>query len=129
MPGTNQNRGVGGILLCDPTSEEHKERYQGDEKTNKRPGRDISTVCMIQDEREQVEKELQEIMKYTGSLRRDFARVSMTNVQRVALEGSAVFRDTELGSLIEDSEEAGLDMALLAQVLLFTAKRYCVTAG
>lgn len=63
-----------------------------------------------------MERELQEVMRDAAALRRDFARVSLTNSQRAALEGSSVFRETELGYLIEDAEAEGLNMALLAQV-------------
>lgn len=69
-----------------------------------------------QDEREQVEKALQEVVRDAAALRRDFVRLGLTNSQRNALEGASVFRETELGYMIEDSEAAGLDMALLAQV-------------
>lgn len=72
----------------------------------------------IQEERQLVEKELQVVMRDAASLRRDFTRMSFTNSQRSALEGSTVFRDTELGQFMEDSEAAGLDTALLAQVNL-----------
>lgn len=69
-----------------------------------------------QDEREHVKSDLEEVLRSTASLRRDFARARLTNAQRGALEGSPVFRDTELGSLVEDSEAAGLPLVLLAQV-------------
>lgn len=63
-----------------------------------------------------MEKELQVVMRDTASLRRDFTRMGLTNNQKKALEGSAVFHETELGSFVEDSEAAGLDTALIAQV-------------
>ena len=69
-----------------------------------------------QDERDRMEKELQVVMRDAASLRRDFTRMSLTNNQRTVLESSTVFRETELGSFLEDSEEAGLGTALLAQV-------------
>ncbi|CAM9108876.1 unnamed protein product [Ectocarpus sp. 6 AP-2014] len=65
--------------------------------------------------REVMEKELQVVMRDAAALRRDFARMSLTNKQKKALEGSAIFHETELGSFVEDSEAAGLDTALVAQ--------------
>lgn len=70
-------------------------------------------------------------MIHAASLRRDFARASLTNAQRTVLEGSTVFRDTELGSLMDDSEAAGFEMALLAQVsesIHFTTPNHCPAA-
>ena len=67
-----------------------------------------------------MEKELQVVMRDAASLRRDFTRMSLTTNQRTALESSTVFRETELGSFLEDSEEAGIDTALLAQVRSFS---------
>lgn len=64
-----------------------------------------------------MELELQDVMRDAASLRREFSRMSLTNKQRAVLEGSTVFHDTELGSFMEDSDMAGLDTALLAQVL------------
>lgn len=63
-----------------------------------------------------MEKELQVVLRDAAALRRDFARMSLTNKQKKALEGSAIFHETELGSFVEDSEAAGLDTALVAQV-------------
>ncbi|CAM9638943.1 unnamed protein product, partial [Ectocarpus fasciculatus] len=68
--------------------------------------------------REVMEKELQVVMRDAAALRRDFTRMSLTNKQKKALEGSAIFHETELGSFVEDSEAAGLDTALVAQVKL-----------
>lgn len=70
-----------------------------------------------------MEKALQEVVRDAAALRRDFVRLGLTNSQRNALEGSAVFRETELGYVIEDSEAAGLDMALLAQVWRMRTRR------
>lgn len=63
-----------------------------------------------------MQKELQDVMRDAASLRRDFTRMSLTNNQQKALEGSAVFHETELGSFVEDSDAAGLNTALIAQV-------------
>lgn len=63
-----------------------------------------------------MEKELQVVMRDAASLRRDITRMGLTNCQKKALESSAVFQETELGSFVEESEAAGLDTSLLAQV-------------
>ncbi|CAM9423819.1 unnamed protein product, partial [Discosporangium mesarthrocarpum] len=66
-------------------------------------------------ERESIEQELREVMKDTASLRRVFAKASLSNRQRSAMEGSSLYHDTEMGSLIEDSESLGFDLAIMAQ--------------
>lgn len=71
-----------------------------------------------------MEKELQVVMRDAASLRRDFTRMGLTNNQRTTLESSTVFCETELGSFLEDSQEAGLDTALLAQVREIQKKRF-----
>lgn len=63
-----------------------------------------------------MEKQLQVVMRDAASIRREFTWMSLTNKQKKALEGSTVFHETELGSFVEDSDAAGLDTALLAQV-------------
>lgn len=63
-----------------------------------------------------MEKELQVVMRDAASLRRDITRMGLTNCQKKALESSAVFQETELGSFVEESEAVGLDTSLLAQV-------------
>lgn len=63
-----------------------------------------------------MEKELQVVMRDAALLRRDFTRMTLTNNQKKELEGSVIFHETELGSFVEESEAAGLDTALIAQV-------------
>lgn len=63
-----------------------------------------------------MEKELQVVMRDAASLRREFNWMGLTNNQKKALEGSAIFHETELGSFVQDSDAAGFDTALLAQV-------------
>ncbi len=77
-----------------------------------------ASLCRMhpQGGRELMEKELQVVMRDAASLRRDITRMGLTNCQKKALESSAVFQETELGSFVQESEAAGLDTALLAQV-------------
>ncbi|CAM9361466.1 unnamed protein product [Ascophyllum nodosum] len=68
-----------------------------------------------EDERRQLEEELQVVMKSAASLRRSFGRISVTNEQRRELEASTVFHETDMGNFMDDCEAAGLATALLAQ--------------
>lgn len=83
-----------------------------------------------QDGRELMEKELQVVMRDAASLRRDITRMGLTNCQKKALESSDVFPETELGSFVEESEAAGYDTALLAQVKKqANTRRKCIGEG